>query len=72
MDVLFTPREVAQTLNCSPRTVCRYAEQGVIRCHVYPGGSIRIPASAVREFLEKTEKKNGDSRDNRDSQDSAK
>jgi excisionase family DNA binding protein len=52
LDCLMKVSEVAAVLGCSERSVWRRIAEGHLRC-VHDGGNARIPASSVREYLER-------------------
>ena len=42
--------EVAAILQVSPKTIARWAQQGLLPCQRTPGGHRRYPESAIREL----------------------
>ena len=52
---LWTKLEVADTLSIGERTVARMIRTGEIRAIRLPNGHIRIPASALEEYLRRSE-----------------
>lgn len=55
-DELLTVEEVSKKLGVAPNTVREWVRKGALRAlRVGPGGLIRVPKSALDEFLKPTE-----------------
>jgi excisionase family DNA binding protein len=52
-DELLTPAEVARLFRVSPKTVTRWADEGLLSCVRTLGGHRRFPAGAVRALRER-------------------
>lgn len=49
---LYTTAEVAAMARVTTRTVTRWAQKGLLRAKVTPGGARRFPESTVRSLLQ--------------------
>ncbi|MBX7495163.1 helix-turn-helix domain-containing protein [Qipengyuania sp. 6B39] len=45
------PKEAAQILRCSPRTLTRYRAEGTGPCYHKHGGRILYPLTSLREWV---------------------
>ncbi len=50
--MLLNVKRVAELLSCSPRTVYRWVDSGLLPQPIRIGGSVRWPEKAVMEWVE--------------------